>query len=172
MNQRRLKIILMLSLLCLIASVPARSADANPFPLVYHSCQGEGCGCAKSPVVQHDTPLYADMTLSSKIVGVLKQGQKASVFESETIVRKPGRATVTNIGSGGSGLKVGDEIQLILYKGEGAWLVWNKGKELELNESEVSLKITERPKTESWFKLGNDHIQGYSQDFPFEGCLE
>jgi hypothetical protein len=140
-----LKKVLIVLAASVIVIVLTKNAQADPFPLVYHSCQGEGCGCAASPVVQADT-----------------------------IVKKPGRAKITEVmKSQDIDLKVGDEIQLILNKGEGTWLVWRKQKELELNKSEdASWKTLEPPITESWFKLGNAGIEGYTQDFPFQGCLE
>lgn len=123
--------------------------------------------------MQADTVLYAEMTLSSQKVGILKKGQEASVWESNTIVRKPGTAKVTKVESQDLGLRVGDRIELVLYKGEGTWLIRHKGKEIELMKSKEASWVTiERPRTETWYKLGTTNMQGYTQDFPFEGCLE
>jgi hypothetical protein len=168
-----LKRFLMINFLAAFPAVWSLNAQESPASLIYHSCQGEGCGCAASPVVQKETPLYAEMKTNSKVTGVLKKGQKARVLESYTIVKKPGRAKVTKVENSSLGLQKGDEIQLILYKGEGAWLVWHKEKELELDETaDASWRVIEQPRNESWYKLGTENLEGYTQNFPFQGCLE
>jgi len=41
-------------------------APALSLPMVYHKCQGEGCGCAKSTKLQADVLLYAESIPTSR----------------------------------------------------------------------------------------------------------
>lgn len=181
----------------LFAAIPSRAVESNkgvertarvtpaktskaPFPRMLQGCPGEGCGCTNAKSVREDAVLHEKMDTASKIVARLKRGDSAEAAESYTIVSKPGRVKVTRVHDPKLGISVGEELQLIMYVGEGYTIIWKAGKPLPgkdeqqgiRNGGEISWKELSEPERAEWHKMRSKRASGFSETFPFEGCLE
>jgi hypothetical protein len=145
---------------------------------VLNECQGEGCGCfqgfREAPIkTVRPFTLYERMDTNSKITGRYKAGVMAKPLGKKSLVREKGRYMVEQIINKKSfSLKSGDLVDTFFQMGEGFNKVKTDGKWIEFIEDDI--KLNEKVKTiiDGWLELSIGKLHGFTQESPFESCLE
>lgn len=171
---------LVLLLQAILLSAPASANEVLNF------CEGEGCSCfqayrkATSDGRSTDFPigtvrsftLYEQMDKSSKKIGSFKMGILATPNAKKTVVRMRGEYIVERINKTGIPLALGQRVDTLFHMGEGYLQVRKEGKWIEFFEDDVVLKEKSKTVLDGWLEVSVGKLRGFTQDSPFESCLE
>lgn len=166
------KLYLLMSLMVSMGAVSAACLQAQSKFEILESCEGEGCGCTRQPVTNKKFVVYAKMDKKSQVLGRFEAATKAQAGKLRTKVVKAGKARVTEVNNPKTSLKVGDVVTHVFNAGEGITEVKLKDKWVQFSQEEAKLKIVEEPVFEPWLEITVGNTHGYTDGFPFEGCLE
>lgn len=173
--------LLSLSLWLLISTSLAHSASE-----IIPGCQGEGCHCfqgyrgsetngipGKNDIKTiRPFKLYKDRSKNSKMVGKFEAGIKARPLKQELVIEDKGEYVVETVQSSKLSLKRGDKINTIVNLGEGFFKGRQNDKWIEFDYENLKLKTIKETKITAWLFVKVGELNGFTQDLPFEMCLE
>ena len=150
---------------------------------VIEGCQGEGCDCfdayrsektktrIESKTIRPFT-LYKEMSRNSKQLGKFSAGVMAKPIKSQAVVLNNGSYSVAAVKNIKLPLKVGQLVDTLWNEGEGYSRVRSNGKWISFDASEITLVSKSDTVLDEWLEISTGKLRGYTQDSPFEGCLE
>ncbi|NBX02994.1 MAG: hypothetical protein EBR02_02795 [Alphaproteobacteria bacterium] len=158
-------------LLIALSAVPVLATEQSE---IMAGCEGEGCGCAREKVTDEAAVLYEKMDKASSQVATLPAGTATQPPEAYMKIISRGSAVLTAIHNPDAKLpvKVGDKIDTIMNEGEGFTSARFNDASFSFYFSDIELNVTEEPQYEQWYKIDTGSVSGYSNIFPYEGCLE
>lgn len=149
---------------------------------VIGGCQGEACDCLKEAQKKPQPELfetirafsvYKEPNIKSPVLGKFEAATKAKLIKQLIAIEEPGHYVVQKVAKAKkTGLKKNDKITLLLNEGEGFSSALLKGKNVSFYFEDVTLKTLKETKVSEWIQLKVENIEGYTPDYPFEGCLE
>lgn len=162
------------------------TSAAAAVPEIISGCQGEGCDCfqeyrSASPEAsprEHDIPairpftLYEDRTGASRLLGKFEAGTKARPLKQELLVEVKGEYIVERVQGKNVQFKKGDKLDTIINEGEGFARGRKNGSWVEFDFESVTLKVVRKAMISAWMSVKINGVAGFTQDHPFEMCLE
>jgi hypothetical protein len=118
-------------------------------------CPFECCGYG-TWVAMQDSKAYTTKGDASEVAFIVHKGEAVATIGGDYIVRKAGKAIVTQpYSENGHQFSKGDEIAPLAYLGEGAWQIWLQGKFIDLEFYWIRPEIKEWPEMEWWINAKN-----------------
>lgn len=151
---------------------PKKATTKAKTPELIEGCQGEGCGCTHDNRTDKPLTLYKARSTRSKVLGKFTTGTSAKLLKVATLVLRPGKARVKAVLAEDSGLKAGEELTHLFAQGEGLWEARRNGKKISYQEGDAELEILQPAKYEVWVEVSVGAKHGFTDVFPFQGCLE
>lgn len=153
---------------------------------VMDGCQGEGCSCfqgyrimmneRKSTDFDIETirpfSLYKDMDKNSKFIGKFEPGVKARPIAKKMLFLETGEYIIEQNKDKKINLQKGDKVHKLFSLGEGYMKVEKDGKWIEFAGHQIKLKPIKKTIIEEWLEVSINGLKGFTQDSPFEMCLE
>lgn len=144
-------------------------------PLIVDGCIGELCEDVVDGKSLHQVDLLEKPSVSSKKIGVLKKCEHYHYIKFNVVVSRFGVGKVVQVPAG-SKIKLGEELKLFRYKGEGAWDACIAEKNLEVEEGTpgegLRIKSIKKPESKVFIKIkAPSGIIGYvpaDRDLPQE----
>lgn len=135
-------------------------------------CQGEGCDCTRDKVTNKSLTLYQKMSTESKIIKKYKAKTKAELKGAFTKTIQKGSYKIVKVLDENVGLKEGQEFDTLFSEGEGFYNIKIKDKEFNFSYEQIEFQVQTPAKTETWYEIKVGKLKGYTNVFPFQGCLE
>lgn len=159
---------------------------AAAVPDVIAGCQGEGCDCfqayrsvsSKAGPKEHDIPairsfsLHKDRSGASQLLGKFAAGTKARPLKQELVIEDKGEYIVERVQDNKLPLKKGDRIDTMINEGEGSARGRKNGKWVHFDVESVKLTVVRRTVISGWMTVKVNGVEGFTQQQPFEMCLE
>ncbi len=135
-------------------------------------CEGEGCGCTKESKTNKKMILYEKMDTNSKVIKTYKAKTKAKLKSSFIKIIKKGKYKITKVTDSSLEVKIGQEFNELSSEGEGYFSATINGKNISFNYEQIEYETLEDAKKEYWHQISVGGKLGYTNIFPFLGCLE
>jgi hypothetical protein len=170
-----------------IAAITSAVEAAQPRtlaePEVLNECQGEGCDCYEGYRTSGGTgdfdivtirqfTLFERMSPNSRVLGRFKSGVKGKPLGPRLLIEDRGEYLVETLQRKPEGLAPGDQLDTLLYQGEGAFKARKGGVWVHFDHTDAKLKTVRETKVSEWLELVVAGKRGFTRDSPFEGCLE
>lgn len=162
-------------------SAMSRATDSR---IVIDGCEGEGCQCFTGYPAQDDPKgerdiktirpfkLYQDMDKGSKRLGEYRAGVLGKPLGKKLIIHERGEYLVERVIAPKVSLKKGDRLDTLLYLGEGFMEARKNGQEVGFEDGDIELKTIKKTRVSEWLQVMIGGKAGFTQDSPFEYCLE
>lgn len=172
--------------LSLIALLLASTSLEAAVPELIPGCQGEGCDCFheyRSDTLgagpkDHDIPairsftVFKDRSRAAQLLGKFASGTRARPLRQDFIVEVTGEYIVDLVKDKKLPLRKGDRIDTLINEGEGFARGRLNGKWVNFDFENVKLKVVKETVTSEWMSVKVNGITGFTQDQPFQMCLE
>jgi hypothetical protein len=113
------------------------------------------------------------MDINSKEIGRYEAGVMAKPLGKKSLVREKGRYIVGQIvNKNNLSLQSGDLVHTFFRPGEGFNKVKKDGKWIEFFEDDIKLNEVVKTIIDGWLELSTGKLHGFTQESPFESCLE
>ena len=176
----------MQSFLSLIVLLLASTSLEAAVPEVISGCQGEGCDCfqeyrsdtSRTGPKDHDIPairsftLFKDRSRAAQLLGTFAAGTRARPLRQDLVVEVAGEYIVDLVKDRKLPLKKGDRIDTIIKDGEGFARGRLNGKWVDFDFMNVKLKVVKETVMSEWMSVKVNGITGFTQEQPFQLCLE
>lgn len=151
-------------------ATPIPCTKFKAWPAIIDGCEGERCD-SSSNEVQTALPLYAEHSYKSKIVANLKACEKVKSIQQKTIVLSPGKHLVSEENSDLKkyGIKKGDVLIAIQYRGEASYKYCIRDKLVELEDVRAK-DITDGLNTDAWSLVDSFKGKGWAKDGDWINC--
>lgn len=139
---------------------------------IIDGCEGEGCGCTYAKVTNKPFTLFDSIGKSKTPIATFSTAVPGKILASFSSVRSSGKYRVNSVRNQQSSLKRGQIITHLFYLGEGLYNARYRGRLVQFAHDDVKLAMVRKTKLVPWFMVAAGGKVGYTNVFPFDGCLE